>query len=107
MSAQIRDIMKLTRGISRYTLHAMKQIVESTVLLLLILTGQILPAPTRIAASVRKNPLVILGFDRCAGDPCFLGIIPGKTSWQDTTSILLKHSFTKDYRYIGPVLFQI
>src|SRR5689334_20065818 len=96
MLAQIRDIIKLTRGIPRYTLHAMKQKLASTVLLLLILTGQISPAPTKIAASVRKKPLVILGFDRCAGDRCFLGIIPGKTSWQDTTSILLKHSFTKD-----------
>lgn len=64
------------------------------IILLLILVGQILPEST-IVASMKTNPLVVLGFNRCAGAPCFLGVIPGKTSWRDTTTILLSHNFTK------------
>src|SRR5579859_5930336 len=105
MAEAVMNMLNLCNGSARLSCykhlsnHVMKQIVKSALLILLILTGQILPVSTRITGSVKKNPLVMLGFDRCAGDPCFLGIIPGKTSWLDTSSILLEHGFTKETLY--------
>jgi hypothetical protein len=40
-------------------------------------------------ASNQPNELQELGFGTCDGDPCFMGIVPGKTSWEDA-DILLK-----------------
>lgn len=35
-----------------------------------------------------KTPLQTIGFDTCAGMPCYLGITSGRTAWADATKIL-------------------
>ncbi len=52
------------------------------------------------AAQDNENPLTRLGFNLCDGRPCFLGIIPGVTDWQDASSVLLAKGFELDN--LGP-----
>jgi hypothetical protein len=44
----------------------------------------------------QENALTRLGFNQCNGHPCFLGIVPGLTTWQDATSILFGKGFRLD-----------
>ncbi|MBX3067010.1 MAG: hypothetical protein KF726_28780 [Anaerolineae bacterium] len=34
------------------------------------------------------NPLTSVGFDWCGADPCFQRIMPGKTSWEEISSLI-------------------
>jgi hypothetical protein len=61
-----------------------------------ILGSEAFPRDTRVIAAMKDNPLVSLGFSRCDGQPCFLGIVPGKTLWQDATAVLSRQNFRKD-----------
>jgi hypothetical protein len=67
----------------------------ATLILVIFCIGNVLPS-THMSASEKHNPLVALGFARCASDPCFLKIIPGRTNWKDVALLLLPHNFTKD-----------
>jgi hypothetical protein len=50
----------------------------------LVLTSFAAAVPTLASRlSADANPLLALGFDTCAGKPCFMGITPGVTSWLD------------------------
>jgi hypothetical protein len=42
-------------------------------------------------ASDQPNELQELGFGVCDGDPCFMGIVPGETKWEDAMAILRKY----------------
>jgi hypothetical protein len=48
-------------------------------------------------ASNQSNELQDLGFGVCDGDPCFMGIVPGKTSWDEAKLILKPYNIKQDF----------
>ena len=38
------------------------------------------------------DPLQSIGLDLCNGNPCFIGITPGQTTWSEVTTILAVHT---------------
>jgi hypothetical protein len=63
----------------------------------ILYTGFVMP-PLQVSTYVQRNSLVGLGFSLCSQAPCFLTVIPGKTTWQEARSVLLTNDF-KDLSY--------
>jgi hypothetical protein len=66
----------------------MKRMSIALLILWIICTGLIAVACDSGPYVPYQDALATLGFDLCGGDPCYLGIVPGETSWRSAQEAL-------------------
>ncbi|MCC7449113.1 MAG: hypothetical protein IT324_16970 [Anaerolineae bacterium] len=66
----------------------LKRMLFRTIILYLILFSLFSTNGAPLSADSGSDKLKEIGFDLCDGQPCFLGIIPGITSWNKANAII-------------------
>lgn len=73
----------------------LKRLLRITLLSTLIWCVLIVSALLPHRAEQLQTSLQALGFDLCDGVPCFQGILPGKTTWDEMTEIASRSTYTQ------------